>query len=228
MMNQNEYQLVRQFIEEKSLHLMKHESKPFAKIGFSKENYTSITKGARTFYLVKTNAFTEVLEKNLLLAVTKHPEKFGTGNAWNVIEAIYSVGPMFDLDNFSEYLRVEQFCYVIEKNSSGFKDSILRIDLFRLFKNNKREFVGGIFHACKHFSYNGINLGYGKDINDIKRIEEITEIVIKGYFDSASIPNEEFVAMVPLSNTHELKFAFYYENVTGVHFINTIHKQKKK
>ena len=206
---------------------MKHECKPFAKIGFVKENYSAITRGARTFYLVKTNSFSEIVEKNLLLAVAKHPERFGTGNAWDVIEAIYSVRPMFDLDNFSEYLRVEQFCYVIEQNNSGFKSNILRIDLFRLFKNNKREFVGGIFHVLKHFSYNGINLGYGKDVNDVSGVEQIIEIAIKGYFDSALIPNEEFISIVPLNNSHDLKFVFYYETVTGVHFIKTIHKQKK-
>jgi len=234
-MTWDDYQAAQAFLEKKSLGLMSHEKKEMAKTGFPFQYYSIYPIKGRIFYVPAPNTFRHIMTKDVLLeAVTKYPERFGTGDAYDVIEAIRLVEPTFDsVKRHAEFLQNEQFCFVMENSGGTIQDQVLRIDLFRDIKPNpsaKHEFVGGIFHGFKHFSYKGINLATGNDINDIYHPEQIIGLAIKAFY----MPEEKeqtakgFIGRISLDEKYWLKFSFYLEQVNGVHFINTIYKEKKR
>jgi hypothetical protein len=115
MFTYEDYKTAQEFIKKKSLHLMKHEGKNYAKVSFPVQNYRIYPIRGRLFYCAMTNVFKEIMRGVLAEAIQKYPQKFGTGNAMDVIDAIYQIEPVFfDLPGFVEFLRSEQFCYVME------------------------------------------------------------------------------------------------------------------
>jgi hypothetical protein len=227
-----EFQRTRRFIEKKSLALMQHEAKGVVKAGFPTQNYKRYLIQNRTFYCIKSDAFKEIIENYLVRAQNKFPEKFGTGNAMDVIEAIYNIKPLFTLEQFTEFLRNEQFAYIIESKDGEIVDKILRIDLFRKLDVNSsegKEFTGGIFHAFKHFSINNLNLSTGKDIHEVINPEQILLLATEAFFIASGTHEtpKKFISRIPLDEKYLLKFVFYFEENTGVYFIMTIHKERK-
>ncbi len=171
----------------------------------------------------------------LLEAVKQHPQKFGTGDARDVVEAIRLIETTFDnTQRQAEFLQNEQFGFIMENVGGVIQNEVLRIDLFRGIKphpkSGKPDFEGGLFHAFDHFSYQGTNLATGSDKNDIAHPEEIIGLAIKAFF----MPEEKeetakgFIGRISLDENNWLKFSFYYEPVNGVHFISTVHKERKR
>lgn len=231
-MEWEEFHHTREYIKLKSLALMKHEGKEYATVGVLPENYTEYTINGRRFYSIKSNVFKHLLETFYLVAHTNYPNKFGTDNASDVIEALYNVRPIFDIPRYIEFLRSEQFAYLMESTEAKGPDKILRIDLFRKLDTSAQgslEFTGGIFHVLKHFSVNGVNLSTGKDIHNIDHPERVIELIIRAFF----IENGEFetpkklISRVDIDERYRLKFVFYFEDNTNVFFIKTIHKERK-
>lgn len=70
------------------MELMKSENKDHTITGVPLENYRVIQTEGRTFYIVQTNTFKFTMEEVLLRAQKITPEKFGTGDAYDVIEAM--------------------------------------------------------------------------------------------------------------------------------------------
>ncbi len=234
-MEWNDYLAAQAMLEKKSLGLMDHE-KEMAKTGFPYQNYTIYPIKGRIFYVPAPNVFRHIIMKNVLLeAITKYPERFGTDDALDVIEAIRLIEPTFDnTQRHAEFLQNEQFGFVMENKDGVIQDQVLRIDLFRGIKphpkTGKPDFEGGIFHAFDHFSYKGTNLATGNDINEIHSPDQIIGMAIKAFY----MPEEKeqtakgFIGRISLNENYWLKFSFYLEQVNGVHFINTVHKEKKK
>ena len=232
MMTWEEFQRTREFIEKKSLDLMKHETKDAAKVGFPINNYRKYLLQGKTFYCIKSNVFKAIIEEYLAQAQKKYPEKFGTGNAIDVIEAIYNLEPTFDLNRFIEFLQNEQFAYIIESKDGEITDKILRIDLFRKLDENEKgqkEFTGGIFHSFKHFSIDNINLSTGQDIHNIQYPEQLLHLATEAFFIAEGNHEnpKKLVSFVSMDDNYNLKFVFYLEENTQVYFIKTIHKVAK-
>lgn len=167
--NLEEYKLIHDFVKMKSVALMKHEEKNSARIGFSKNNIENIIIDNRNFYFISTNIFESIVNEILPIAINSFSDRFGTGNAKDVISAIHEIHQWFDLERYIEILKTENFCYVLEIFENRISDKMLRIDLFRDIKpnsENKFDFVGGIFHCYKHFSINSKPLSTS---NEIKR-----------------------------------------------------------
>ena len=235
MMTWSDYEAAQAFLGKKSLGLMDHEKKGIAKTGFPIQYYTAYPIKGRIFYVPAPNVFRHIVMKGVLLeAVTKYPERFGTGDAYDVVEAIRLVEPTFDTTQMhAEFLQNEQFAFVMENKAGTIQDQVLRVDLFREIKpnaNGKHDFVGGILHAFKHFSYKGTNLATGKDVNDIQSPEQIIGLAIKAFFmpEETEQTAKGFIGRISLDEKYWLKFSFYPEEVNGVHFINTVHKEQKK
>lgn len=232
----DDYQAAQAFLEKKSLGLMDHEDKPVAKTGFPIQNYTVYPIKGRTFYVAAPNVFRHVIMKDVMVeAVTKYPKLFGTGDAHDVVEAIRLVEPTFDnTERHAEFLKNEQFGFVMENKNGVIQDQVLRIDLFRGFKphpkTGKPDFEGGLFHAFDHFSYKGTNLATGNDNNDLAHPEQIIGLAIKAFFmpEYREETPKGFIGRISLDQNYWLKFSFYHEDKNGVHFINTVHKEKKK
>ena len=229
----DDFRAARDFLEKKSLGLMSHENKNHATTGVPPQNFRIYTIKGLIFYAVNTNVFLAIMEHVLLQAVLTYPEKFGTNNAHDVIEAIRLIEPTFEHDRFIDFLLNEQFCYIIENKNGTIPDKVLRIDLFRqldITGESTPEFTGGILHAFKHFSYKGKNLSTGKVIHNIQRPDYVIGLAIQAFFFNDEIPNdkEKFKSEIELDEKHNLRFAFFYELNTGVYFINSIYKVNKK
>lgn len=119
----------------------------------------------KKYHYYFTNIFFGVIAENVLInADTNHSELFGRNNSEDIIKALNLEKPGFCSDD--SIYKEEQFCYVIEENERGElnEKNILKIQLFRFqepsYKENIFEYIftGGLFHAFKHFTFNGINL----------------------------------------------------------------------
>lgn len=226
MLNIDEYKVVRDFIKQKSKLLMDHEKKNHAKTGIAINNYRVLHLDGKRYYLIPTNMFKAiVIENTLAMASAEYPHLFGIGNAKNVIEAIYNIEPWFDLERFIEILQTEQFCYVVEVLDDEVQEKLLRIDLYRHIKPNKDggfDFVGGIFHCYKHFSFQGNPLSTSKEVNDIIHPRALISKIINAFFNVETVEGEKntFVTEVEINGRH-LRLVFYFEEKTGVYFIKT-------
>ena len=229
MLQIEEYKIVREFIKQKSVLLMDHEKNNHAKVGIAINNYELVVIGGKRFYVIPTNMFKAIIERNIIIACTTYPERFGTGNAKDVIKAIYDLEPWFTLERFIETLQTEQFCYVVEVIEGKLQEKLLRIDLYRDIKENKKEgfdFIGGIFHCYKHFSFQGVPLSINKEINDLKHPKELVYNIISAFFsgDVKEVEENTFVSEVKINDAENLRLVFYYEKNTEVYFVKTTHK----
>jgi hypothetical protein len=231
-MEWEEFQKIREFINRKSLALMKHEGKDSATTGVVLDNHLKYIINGRTFYSVETNVFKGLVEGIYLQAHQKFPEKFGTNNANDVLEALYSIRPIFDLQRYTEFLRYEQFTYLFELVNGEVSEKVLRLDLFRQLNTNENgdpEFTGGLMHALKHFSVNGTNLSTGKDIHNINGPLFVIELILKAFFlnEGKFETPKKLVSKIAIDDRYDLKFVFYLEEITNVFFVKTIFKETK-
>lgn len=231
-MTQEEYKKTRKYVEKKALELMSHEKKSHAITGIPKQNYREFSQGGRIFYSVQSNTFKFIIDESLLEAQKSTPLKFGTGEAYDVIDAIRLINPFFELQRYAEFLGNEKCTYVFEAENGEVVDRMLRLDLFRLLRPNKigkNEFVGGLLHALKHFSKNGINYSTGKSNHEIAHPQELVGEIIEAFFSLHGTFKsiDEYVVFMPY-NKYFLKFAFYREENTRIFFLNTVHITKVK
>lgn len=230
--NLEDHKMINDFIKMKSVELMKHEKKNSARIGFSEENFENIRIDNRNFYFISTNVFEIIVNEILPIATNRFSERFGTGNARDVISAIHEIHQWFDLERYIESLKTENFCYVLEIVDNKISDKILRIDLFREIKLNsesKFDFVGGIFHGYKHFSFDGKPLSTNNEINDLKYPKELLHKIAEAFFIN-NLTNSEantYFTEIEIDLEYNLKPVFYFEENTGVFFLKTAFKVQK-
>jgi hypothetical protein len=90
-------------------------------------------------YFVFNYSFLNIVLNILLSAIDKCPNQFGTGNAQDVIDALYDLSNMgCSLDNFISYLQDFACCYVLYEEEQCLSPNILRVDLLRYMKDNKQ------------------------------------------------------------------------------------------
>ncbi|MBI1782088.1 MAG: hypothetical protein HYR66_12080, partial [Sphingobacteriales bacterium] len=81
------------------------------------------------------------------------------------------------------------------------------------------------------FSLQGKPLSTGNETNDILHPLKIVEITIDSFFiaqDSYYESATKYMCFHSLDADKDLKFVFYFEPVSEVYFLTTIHKQSKK
>jgi hypothetical protein len=217
----------RKIIEERAIMQMKHGRKKFATTGMPHFEFAYDTEYQ---YIVNYgNTFYHIIKTVLHEAINNYPEKFGTGDARDVIDALFETRPVGVVPDFEEFLRTEKFCYILRRKDKEYDDRFLRIDLYRLFQANfktgLREFTGGLFHALRHFSYHGIpwsTMPGSKDI--VERIDNFIFFIAKAFFENTEIPEEEGKYEVIAENeAKSFKILFFYEGETNVHSIVTMH-----
>lgn len=246
--NQLEKQELRMHLESKSAALYHHEvsdhfakgieAKNYYQSGFSPQDmglYDSQT-GVHFAY-AWTPSFGRMVftDNDYFVAFFKHPEKFGTGDAFDIITALYeeenAAGRnMFDweISDYVEYWRIESCCYAVPKIEGSFSDDFLRIDLFRMINPKidnprEKEFVGGLFHVLDHFAFNGRNLGTGTDTYDVQSVEKVIQLCMEAFACKHMLSEEEALSFIILDDTHRLKIAFYREKESGAFYIKTAH-----
>lgn len=119
-------------------------------------------------YMIPYLPFYNSLVYHLPQALYDYPDLFGTKNAEDVVSALYSASGYDKLGNIDGYQQslIDNGCsYFLLRNANGeFGNKIFRLDLFRhILPNdrNGRDFDGGLMHAYRHCSWNGMKLSSG-------------------------------------------------------------------
>jgi hypothetical protein len=243
MISNQEYDELMAFMESRILDLWTHENKvneskgkepvTYTQTGFPITNIFKCGNADKCYYLIFNNAFLNLVNGQLETATKWYPTLFGTGNPHDVIHALYKTSgfcPTLDESVYEEFL-ANKTCYVIYKRNAQLCDDILRIDLFRFIdvgRDGREDFIGGLLHALKHYSINGINLSINQDQNDISNVPQVIELIAEA-FESREKDEEkenDYIAFRQLDGTHRLKFVFYYEQESGVFFISTSRKER--
>lgn len=202
--------------------------------GFSIEECFTYKIGSTVFYFACNYSFLKIVERSILAARKKYPELFGTGDAQNIIEALYKEsGHQNSIDEYCEYLRNYACCYVLYETGDTLSPNVLRIDLFRILKESKNnplkmEFVGGFFHILDHFSINGQYLATEKDQNDVSEIDDILIYIAKAFLKCEGIKEQETKVTIQMENGKPLNCVFFWDEAKEVYYLTTIHRQKVK
>ena len=226
-----EYKIIKEFLEKKSIQLMNHEKINVAKVGTPVNLYQKMIIDNRLFYMTPTVIFNNIIIENLEIALKRYPEKFVTENAKDVINAIFKVTQAnIDFDSFVEFLRKEQFCYIFEFENFEVKNKILRIDLFRKLKtdqNNNFQFIGGIFNCFKHFTLSGKQFPNNSKKWNLVNPKELIEKIAEAFFfiklSQEKKERNDFRSEIKVDAKHNLRVTFYLEKKTGIYFIKTAH-----
>ncbi|MBQ3609055.1 MAG: hypothetical protein IJO27_02335 [Bacilli bacterium] len=241
--SREEYDNLMAFMEPRIMSLWEHENNERNKqnrtpldmfqIGFSiNDIYHYYIEEDYDFYMIFNGSQLKLIYSTLLKALENHPDKFGTGDAWNILDALYDVDiyqQYNDIKSYIEYLSDHACCYIVYKKGNDFESDILRIDLFRHVKpnekdNSKYDFIGGLMHTLKHFSIEDKNLSTGKDIFNVFDIHHIIYLIAME-FRLREGSGKKFEAIQKLTNAI-MKASFYKEENTGIFFLNTYFKNK--
>jgi hypothetical protein len=228
-MTKKELSNIREFINNMSTLLMKSERRSFTKSGFDISHYREIENAGRKFVIISTNVFYQILDSVLIEACEKYPENFGKDNVNKVLQALYLVENMGTPDQFFDFLKNEQFAWILEIIDENVSRYVLRVELFRqrnIVKNEetKDEFTGGVFHCFKHFTYKGIPLSTKKENKEINHPNSIIEFLIQGFFftELKKKTENDYESKKNLPKGKELCFSFYKEDITGIYFVNSV------
>lgn len=240
-----QYKEIDTFLKEKTFELWSHENEVLMEKeegeqnmfqeGFSIANCFSCKINNTNCFFLFNDSFQNGVLGKIDKSNEKYPEKYGTKNAHDVIDALYNVWDTFlSKDEFVVYLQKFACCYILYENPNTLYD-ILRIDLFRRLDCNKEDtsksdFTGGLLHSLKHFSKNGHNLSTGSEKNDISNLLDVLNMIASSFLDRKERCREnrkkDYVSYQEC-NGKWLCFSFYKEETTGVYFLNTCFKCKK-
>lgn len=109
----NELTQIREFINRKSLLLMQHEKRSFAKAGFDISHYKVKEYFKRKFVIISTNVFYQILDGVLIDACKKYPQNFGQDDVKLVFEALYQIEKFGSIEQFQDFLNLEQFAWIL-------------------------------------------------------------------------------------------------------------------
>lgn len=183
------------------------------------------------FYMIFNSTFLNLIYRGVEKAFEEYPDKFGTGNAQDVIEALYNVSAyqrFGSIDDYIQFLTDHLCCYIVYRENGIFSDNILRVDLLRQIlpsKDNdaKNDFVGGLLHTLKHFSIDNQNLSTGTYVHNIFDIHHLLYLIAMS-FRLRTGEGCKYKAVQELSDGKMLAF-FYREPETGIYFLNSYYKK---
>lgn len=226
-------------MEDISFILMNHENKNFCLAKVHPNSWRCISykynQKEHNFVVVPSPAFDRlILQREYQKIVEKYPNRFGTGNDWDIIKAIKEYDRERLLHDYSDreffdYIRGETMAYIFKVEDDGsLSERILRLDLCRNI-NPDNIFQGGIFHVFKHFTPDGfdtISSHHGEF--GVETFSEIYRYVILNFF-SDDFHKEEgncFEAISSLKNGHTIRGIYFKEDDIPVSFINSMRIDK--
>lgn len=145
-------------------------------------------------YIIPYLPFYNFLVYHLPQALYIYPELFGTKDAKDIISALFSVSgydKIGSIDDYQHFLIDNANCYFLLRNANGeLNNKIFRLDLFRYIISNNRnvyDFVGGLMHAYRHCSWNGMKLSSGNGETELNYLWDLPLFIGKAILtDSAS------------------------------------------
>ena len=191
--------------------------------------------GDGNWFVVDANSgFLQVVRADLCRAAESFPKKFGTGNADDVLDALYSVSVFAQFgksrEEYIQHIIDTYYCYVVY-NCDGRWGDIMRVDLFRLLKHDKdgRSFLGGLLHTLKHFNVDGEYLSTGKENLESFDVEHVVYLIAMAFRLKTKdvLKANDYVAIQALTKDVYMKAVFYLDKYTGVYYLNTYHKDRR-
>ena len=230
-----EYEEIKNIVNKEMKLLAKHENKNsyFGQIAINSCYSRMLSDKLQLFQLFSLGII-HVLEYDYMQALKDNPECFGTGNARDVIHALFvqaqKNGWAWDEERYTESLSSEKFCLLLCKKEGSFLNDILRIDLFRHIKESAKrpkcyDFVGGLFHALHHFSVGeqcaSIFPNQNLQLYDIEQlIWPIAKAFYEGTWRKGKYPNTYETGTIYLKKKMTLEI--YKEDGRNVSFVNSI------
>jgi len=168
--------------------------KPWFYGGYDQSKFLRADINGETFIIGAGNTITGILTDVLPEACQRYQERFGTRDAHAVVKAIFDTHPEEGYQNMEEYenhLAHEKFALVFRLLPDGQVDSkVLRLDLFRMIKPEKKddtkfEFIGGLMHALKHFTYRNLPLSTNRENYNLDHPTQIIGWLISAFFQTS-------------------------------------------
>ena len=235
LVSKEEYKEITVLIKKEMRLLAMHEEKNSYMVQSAINNcYVRHLPDSSLLFQIFSPGFIHVVEHDYIRALIDSPECFGTGDARDVVHGLFQQAKLYnypwDEDRYIEYLSNEIFCLLLCKRESSFCKELLRIDLFRQLKESKTtlgryEFIGGIFHALKHFSIKEqcASLLPNQNVNlyDVEQlIWPIANAFFMGTWKKGKRPRTYETSTLYLDKQFSLDF--YREDNSNVAFINTL------
>ena len=199
--------------------------------GYDASKYTKAVINGQTYIIAAGNIITGIIGDVLPEACQHYPESFGTHDAHAVVKAIYDEHPepgYNNMDEYEQHLSFEQFAIVFHIDQDGNVDhKALRLDLFRQIKpekgdKTKHEFIGGLLHALKHYTYNGFPLSTNHENFPLNHPTEIIGYIIDAFFQSPHTQSGKgWHTTTTMPSGYDLKCGYFQETVANVYFLNT-------
>ena len=239
MISIDKYKDISCFLEKKTREIWEHENiireksgekeLEMYQYGISILDWYSEIDDEFVLYFVFNYSFLKVALENILLAIDKYPNSFGTGDAQDVIYALYRVSNLdCSKDDYVSYLQDFACCYVLYENKNVLSANILRVDLLRYMKDNetthKKDFVGGLLHSLKHFSKDGKNLSVGNDVNDVSNMGDVLFYIGHAFIKCCQNNSKENKVEISIKDGKFMKYAFYYDKDKDTYYLNTAHR----
>lgn len=235
LVTREEYDEIKPIMSREMMELADHESKNsyLAQTAINNCYVRSLSEDSQ-LYQIYSPGFLTVIETDYLKALKETPEFFGTGDAKDVITALYTQAKKhrwcWSIERYTEYLSNEIFCLLICRKDNILSNNLLRIDLFRqmkesLIKPGSFDFVGGIFHALKHFSVDeqcaSILPNQNVNLYDVEQlIWPIANAFFTGDWSNGKRKNTFETTTCYLNKLFTLEF--YKEDNRNVTFVNSV------
>ena len=173
------------------------------------------------------------VQETLVRIADERPELFGTGNARDVIKALYEATKevyIGDEKDYEKYLRDRMCCYVVYKKDGLWVDEVLRLELFSIIQVNQTkpgrfDFTGGLMHVLKHFSIDGRCVSVRAEKIDLFDIHHLVYLIAMA-FRLRQGEGIHYKAVQEL-NEGNMTAAFYREPNTGMYFLNSYYLDRR-
>ena len=180
-------------------------------------------------YFAFSRLIRTIIEVTLLDAMNHFPESFGRRDASAIIQALKETYPYYQsYERFESFLARENCIYVAKNTNGVFADELLRLDLFRLIKKNPKDgsvdFIGGLFHAMKHFDLDK-RLFWSPNHQCSTDMYELIILLSTGFFLDREIREKDerisYHSSLEVKDGRCLVANYYKEQDSEVFFLNT-------
>lgn len=165
-------------------------------------------------------------------AFQKDKSVFRKGNALGVLRLMYDFSiektANCPFDQFIQNVCTESCSYIIHIKGDVYNNKVLRIDTFRKIDENKEDktktdFSGGLFHALNHFTLTKTDKTHRNYMFDIRHLRYLSAYAFYlGNEIHTESPNTIIKTIINPLCCKLIKFVFYSETNSNVHFIKTI------
>lgn len=181
-------------------------------------------KDCRYFILPCPSFETLIMEEKILDVVQQNPDLFGTNCTYDVLKGIHSVlAPEIEFDQYVNFISREKFAYLGEFDGDTFnKDKVLRLDFYRLMAQDDSEFIGGLFHAFRHFNLRDFATSTRHGETKLRWIDHFMGALARAFFCGKleQDSRNNYISRIDFLG-HTIKFVFYFNSEARVYFLNT-------